>query len=281
MIRSVRTASTDAPLENPTVHTAAAESIERAAMQDLYRAAAVPGVEAVQFGPAMLLLCPHGPPLLCNRLLADAPLDADVLGEAIRWAGQRQLPWAVSLGPGARGLDAELQARGFRPGYAWMKFSRGVTDIPDARTELRVALASPADRDKFAAIAASCFALGEPMRHLLTHLPGRDRWRCYLAWNRDEPVAAAATFLLGDAAWIGFAATMPSHRRLGAQGALLAARIRDAAACGANTVYVETGERAPGKPDHSYRNLLRAGFQECYLRPNLVCPGFEALRAPR
>ena len=34
----------------------------------------------------------------------------------------------------------------------------------------------------------------------------------------------------------------------------------------------ETGEHVEGKPDQSYRNILRAGFREAYLRPNWLSP---------
>jgi len=34
----------------------------------------------------------------------------------------------------------------------------------------------------------------------------------------------------------------------------------------------ETCERTEDRPSASYRNILRAGFAECYLRPNFVSP---------
>lgn len=34
----------------------------------------------------------------------------------------------------------------------------------------------------------------------------------------------------------------------------------------------ETGERLPDKPSNSYRNILRAGFEETYLRQNCISP---------
>ena len=36
----------------------------------------------------------------------------------------------------------------------------------------------------------------------------------------------------------------------------------------AGLLFVETGERVPERPSASYRNILRAGFEEAYLRPN-------------
>jgi hypothetical protein len=38
------------------------------------------------------------------------------------------------------------------------------------------------------------------------------------------------------------------------------------------TLVTETGERVEGRPSNSYRNLLRVGFQEEYLRPNWLSP---------
>ena len=56
----------------------------------------------------------------------------------------------------------------------------------------------------------------------LVGLPG---WRWFLAWSGDEPAGCGALYVDGRLAWLGMAATRPSHRRHGAQTALLNARI--------------------------------------------------------
>ena len=53
---------------------------------------------------------------------------------------------------------------------------------------------------------------------------------------------------------------------------MLAARLRRAAELGAHTLVTETGEQMPDRPSNSYRNILRHGFQEQYLRPNWIAP---------
>ena len=73
-------------------------------------------------------------------------------------------------------------------------------------------------------------------------------------------------------AHIGLAATVPEHRGAGAQSALLATRIARARDLGCRSVYVETGERRPDRPDASYRNILRAGFEELYVLANWLSP---------
>ena len=67
---------------------------------------------------------------------------------------------------------------------------------------------------------------------------------------------------------LGIGATLEPARGRGCQLALLRRRILDAAEAGCHTLFVETGERVPDRPSASYRNILRAGFEEAYLRPN-------------
>jgi len=81
-----------------------------------------------------------------------------------------------------------------------------------------------------------------------------------------------ALYTNGGTGWLGFAATLPAYRRRGAQTALLAARIRRAAELDCRTLFTETGEAVEGRPSNSYRNLLRAGFEPLYVRPNYRSP---------
>jgi N-acetylglutamate synthase-like GNAT family acetyltransferase len=99
-------------------------------------------------------------------------------------------------------------------------------------------------------------------------LPGRPGWRCYVAKVDGSAQAAAAMFLDGRLAELGMAATLEPARRRGCQLALLRRRILDAAAAGCELLFVKTGERDPKRPSNSYRNILRAGFEEAYVRPN-------------
>ncbi len=75
------------------------------------------------------------------------------------------------------------------------------------------------------------------------------------------------------AGYLGFAATLADHRRKGAQSALLAARIRRARELGCDVVLTETGELRDDLPGNSYRNILRAGFEEVAVTENWLRPG--------
>jgi acetyltransferase (GNAT) family protein len=84
----------------------------------------------------------------------------------------------------------------------------------------------------------------------------------FLALDGRRPVAVASLRVDRDLAWLGGAATRTRWRRRGAQGGLIATRLRHAAQLGCRWAWCETAEPAPGRPDTSRRNLLRHGFEQ-------------------
>ena len=153
-----------------------------------------------------------------------------------------------------------------------MKFSRGCDDLPASQTELDIRVVDAMHGRAFGRVVGEAFGLPETVRPWIAALAGRPGWIIVLAFDGDEPVAAGATYIRGEYAWLGFGGTLAAHRRRGAQNALLARRLQEAAARGARVAVTETGERRPDLPDKSYRNILRAGFKECYLRQNYLSP---------
>jgi GNAT superfamily N-acetyltransferase len=178
----------------------------------------------------------------------------------------------VSEGPEAAGLGERLRAAGYEPGYAWMKFARAPDPGANAPTDLRVEAVGAARGRDFAAAVAGGFGMPSWMAGVLAALPGRPGWTCLVAYDGTAPVGGGALFVDGDEGWLGMAATLPEARGRGAQGAILATRIRLAAEAGCTTVTTETGVREAGRPARSYRNILRAGFEEAHVRPNWRSP---------
>lgn len=74
----------------------------------------------------------------------------------------------------------------------------------------------------------------------------------------------------GKIAWCGLAGTLPEARGKGVHGLLLSERIRDAADAGCQWVVCDTMEETPERPNPSFRNMRRAGFETAYLRTNYV-----------
>lgn len=262
---------------------AALDAIEVAAMADFYRAApaqlrAAHGIEARVLPAATLLMSRGIDPGVVFRRVAGvgagcAPTEGE-LDAALVPMQSLGASFAVALAPEMPDalLGGWLQKHGLQPGYAWMKFARDCGAIPDARTDLQVRTAGPESAEDFGRVIQQGFGLPAPAASWVAQLVDRPGWCCVVACDGTDPVAAGVAFISGEYAWLGLGATLASHRRRGAQNALLARRLQEAARRGARVAVTETGERLPDKPSNSYRNILRSGFIEAYLRQNYMSP---------
>jgi hypothetical protein len=240
--------------------------LERVEAQAIRDAVVLSGGHAETVGGAMCVMHPSMPIPELNRALPIGPVvDA---GAVHGWFGGRD--HTVAVPPGYLGLEESLEALGYSRGYAWMKFSRSDAPAPDATTDLRVE--ETLDAGAFALACSDGYGIPAELADGLAGVVGAPGWSCFVAFDGEEPAACGALYADGDHGWIGVAATRPAFRRRGAQGAILAARIDAGRALGVRRFTTETGERLPDRPDQSYRNILRAGFHEAYLRPNWRSP---------
>jgi ribosomal protein S18 acetylase RimI-like enzyme len=228
---------------------------------------------AAEAGGAVVMQVPQAPdsPML-NRAVglgAASPATEDDV-DAVLAAFEGGVTYYVAVSPSARPdeLPRWLAARGLQPGWGWRAFTRGV-DAPERRaTPLTLReVADDEDAASFARIVRVGYELPEAIEPVVARAPAAG-WRCWLALDGDEPASAAAMYVAEDVAYLGFAATLPEHRGKGAQNALLAERIEQAAASGCDLVLTETGERRDDLPSNSYRNILRAGFREAGVTAN-------------
>ena len=194
------------------------------------------------------------------------------LAAAGEWARSRGVRSYVPVTPGlpeSESAERWLEANGFAASSAWMKFARDAHPPRFAApADVEVLEVTDPAREPFGMIAATGFGLPVWAAAFFAELPGHPDWRCYVARVDGQTQACAAMLVQGEIAEFGIAATLEPARGRGAQRALLRRRILDAAAAGCRTLFVETGERVPDRPSASYRNILRAGFEEAYLRPN-------------
>jgi hypothetical protein len=153
----------------------------------------------------------------------------------------------------------------------WAKLGRPAAEVPAPATQLAIELVEPQAAGAFADAVLRGFGMPPVLKPWLAALVGRPRWRCYAALRGGEIVAGAALYLGTDHGWLGIAGTVPEARRLGAQGALMARRIGDAAALGKGWVFTETGILAGDNP--SLRNMQRAGFSLLHERSNWTLGG--------
>lgn len=234
------------------------------------------GVGLRDFGPIQATIAASLPEAGMMNLLLGAAEPAAVsnghLAAATAWAAARGAAFYVPIAPNAPEAEAAeewLGANGFEPGYAWMKFIRDAHE-PRFKVPAEVEVVEVGDPSEapFGMILATGFELPAWTAAFFAELPGRAGWRCYVAMLDGRPQSSAMMLVEGAIAEFGGAATLEPARGRGCQLALLDRRIRDAAAVGCETLFVETGERIPRRPSASYRNILRAGFEEAYLRPN-------------
>jgi hypothetical protein len=238
------------------------------------------GIAIERFGPIQATAISDLPEERWLNLVlgATAPgaVEGGHLAEAVEWMTGLEVDYYVPVTPGVPGAGAAedwLNQQGFGQGYGWMKFVRdaGPSDLPEP-PGVEIFKLEEGEGEGFSGIVAEGFGLPVWAGTLFYDLPGREGWHCYVASVEGEAAAAAAMVVEDGLAEFGLAATLGAARGRGCQTALLRRRILDAAAVGCHTLFVETGERVPGRPDASYRNILRAGFREAYLRPNWQPP---------
>jgi len=255
------------------------EAVERDAWLDIYAAAPPPiraafGIVSRRTDDGALLVCRAIDHLQFNRLgylgIA-APARAETVDAAFAdfdAAGVKN--WILHVAQGADTLNALCGSRGLTPHpRTWAKFIRDNRAAPTVATSLVVREVDAADGRAFGAAAAQGFGMPPAVANWLAALAGRPRWRCFVGFDGDTPAAAGALFIDGGCAWLGIGATVGSHRKRGAQSAILAARINAAIASGCTLLTTETGIPQPGEPAPSYANIQRADFAVAYPRPNL------------
>jgi GNAT superfamily N-acetyltransferase len=236
--------------------------------------AAEHGVKARDFGPVQATVVRDLPTAQMLNLVLGAEEPSAVAGadleQALDWMESQQVSFYVPLAEtaGSGSVADLLESRRYKRAYSWMKFIRDAHP-PRFSPPAEVEVVPVADEtEPFGMIAATGFGLPAWASAFFADLHRKPGWHCYLARVDGESAACAAMFLHGGLAELGVAATLEPARGRGCQTALLHRRITDAAAAGCHTLSVKTGERTPGRPSTSYANILRAGFEEAYLRPN-------------
>ena len=171
-----------------------------------------------------------------------------------------------------------IEAAGWVRSRQWPKLWRSLDgELPEPRTDLRIEQVGPERAEDFARIVIT--AMSSSIRRW--RRSPRRRWaapggRTTWASTGTTRSPRARRFVTADVAWLGYGATLESHRGRGGQSAMFARRLADARAAGCRLAITETGEDTPEEPNPSYRNMLRAGFELAYLRPNFVRRPAEA-----
>ena len=161
-----------------------------------------------------------------------------------------------------------LNGSDFVKNRGWMKFRSGRPKKREAPTNLRVEKVGIDRSIDFGTIVCGAFGMLDQSIPLLAGLANDDRWHLFVSYEGDQPAGAGALFVEGNVGWLEWGATDPHFRQRGSQASIMATRLNLASDLGCEYVFTETGESIEGDPQHSYKNILKAGFEESVLRYN-------------
>ncbi|MEZ2131607.1 MULTISPECIES: hypothetical protein [unclassified Sinorhizobium] len=275
----------DAGVEaSPGPNVAAIESIEGEAWLDMYAAAPgayvrQSGLKFERLGTLIALADQSIPSTEFNRALClghSNPATEAELDRAIAWLKNNASPsWAIQIPPPVQPdvIGHWMETRGLaKSGNGWAKHHRGANAVRQTSraSSFEVRLADEHDAQEFGHIAHAGFGLPQSTVPWFASLIGRPKWKIFLAYDGDDPIAGGALFLDGDWGWLGIDTTLPGYRGRGAQSALIARRLEAGVAAGATGFTAETGQPPAGEEGKyaSYRNYRSAGFEVAYVRPN-------------
>ena len=281
--QAITSSGATGPLDPETV--AALESAEASAWADTYDAAAsaagdTTGAHTRRIAGGTAFAVTSVDVGLFNRMIGlgvTGPAtedDIEAVGGFFAGLGRRQS--LVQIVPSAKPteLATRLAHHGYAPGAEWVKMWRPLEQIPAVDSPLRIERIGTAQVDAFVDVASTAFEMPPELRDLPRASIGRKGWLHYLGFDGDLPVCVAAMRVADDIAWLGWGATLPSHRLRGGQSALFARRLKDARDLGCRFAVTETSAETEAAPlNRSYRNMLRQGFALAYLRRDWVQGG--------
>jgi GNAT superfamily N-acetyltransferase len=189
----------------------------------------------------------------------EAGMDFDSVGRLIdlftSHGVKRFFVW-LSPGPNMEVVRRWLEGRGLsrirRTGYPTLCREQG--SPVQFKTDLEIREVDAVDID------AAREDLGETLWPVYARSAGKEGFFHYMAFDGKRPVAIAALCVFEEIGYLMAAATAESHRKRGAQQALIAKRVERAEQIGCPVLVSETLYML----EHSYRNLQRAGFAEVY-----------------
>lgn len=249
----------------------ALESLHRACPADLRERL---GLEWLEIGSVRASVCREDPSILLNRAVglglegSVAARDVSTVLDTYASRGIGDWFFHVYEDDLDAAADALLKPPGMHRRRGWMKF---VTSSPmgrPVRSSLTVERVTRESAVDFATIVCGAFGLREVSIPLVAALANDERWQLFLSRDGDTPAGAGGLFIDGSVGWLDWAATDPAFRRRGSQSAIMARRLELAARLGCEAVFTETGEAVDGDPQHSYGNILKAGFEKLGPRLN-------------
>jgi GNAT superfamily N-acetyltransferase len=262
-----------------------AEEIERAALEEFHRVAPSTvrqsmGLSGQTIGSAFVSIASALPAsaIVLNRTIGVGlrkPETEETINEIVdAYQAADVNRYFIQLHPDAdpSAIKTWLLERGVEKARGWQKFSRGREDTLAPETDLTIKEIGAESGADLAVILSDAFDLGDAARPWVSQLPTCERWHVFMTFDGDVPAGTGSVFINGECAWMDFGATAPQFRQRGSQSSLLRHRVQFALDHGCRRMFTCTGEAVPCDPQHSYTNIMKAGFREDYVRANYAPP---------
>lgn len=257
-------------------------SCEINAWQDMYNAAGKDisekfGIKVFNVGSSCVAIAKNIDILAFNRVIGlglTEPASEQILDEIIvKYKESDVKRFFIQIHPEAHpsALKEWFHKKNIHHYNNWVKHYRGTENPPLVDTELEIMeVQTSKEAERFGYIITNSFGWPIEMKSWFMNLVGRKSWKTYLAFDGDKPVATASLYIKDDCGWLSFASTLPDYRGKGAQSALIAKRIQDAAELGCKVLTVETAEDNEQKRSQSMQNIQKMGFDVAFIRPNFI-----------
>lgn len=219
----------------------------------------------------------------------DGPVDEDQLDSVIEWYTSKGIEPRLEVCPFVHeGLLGMLERRGFgvrafeNVFYRELDAGRAVEPVHIPPAEVQIRPVDPIDaavvREYCLVVVSGFFPPGVAPREadleILARCLRHPRTTAFAAWADGRLVGGGAMEVAGDVAALFGLSVLPEYRRRGIQGAVIAARLAEAARRGAK---IATISSRPGVATE--RNVRRMGFAVAYTKLVMAKagPGLKAV----
>lgn len=257
------------------------EMIERNSWIDIYKSAHLStikfcGINFTSFGTADASMVSAVDILAFNRVIGlgfDGNITESLLDDIIcEYKRNNTIRFFLQLHPNSLTDKVKelLNKKGFNYYNNWCKLYRDNSSVKPTFSLIDIKRIFKGNADVFADILVSSFGWDSKLKQWFINFVDRNNWIHYIGYYNGKPVSTASLYIEGKYGWLGFGATLPEYRGLGAQHALIAQRLTDGIRLGCEHFIVETAEPNPERKVQSYNNLIDMGFKPAYSRPNYI-----------
>lgn len=255
------------------------ERIEIAELLDIHHAAPPEtknriGLHLEKVGGAYVSIAKNENSILLNRVIGlgvESAESKETISEIVNIYKKENIKrYFIHLHPESKPsqLREWLLEAGLKKGRGWQKFKRYPVNPPDLKSDLRLLKIDKRNAEDHGRIACMCFDLSDECITLIASRVGRPNWHVFMTFEGEIAAGSGSIFIKDKFGWLDFGATLPEFRGRGSQGLLLSKRVQSCIELNCEMMFTTTGEAVEGDPQHSYKNILRAGFEPFYLREN-------------